>query len=634
MITISLNKEKDKLYEGDYSMKFAYEETSDGWAGATITKEVDWSDCNALQFYTIPDGKNQKVVIQLNAGGKTYEAYLNDYEEYRHKTIPLLVTIPFADFCERDTEGHPKGGLVKDCSSVVSFGLWVNAIADSSAVVDGKVSGTIYYDKITAVKTENEKASFEEVKEKPDIPDKPSDDQNKPSNGNNNNNNSFGGSSSAGNTINDNKDTNNGSDSTKEPDKEIKDNNTVTETKEDGTVIVTVTEKQEDGSIKETVTETRKDGTVISKVTQTKTDGSIEETKEITVADESAVFLSTVTKDAKNQVNANAVIKTGKTLKDTVTIPKLFLKEVAEDTRIGNVVVEVTEVTINSVPLSNKKTEVTVSIPAVDGAEIEKVVLIKDSIKAVKKIGKELTVTIISNDMILAGNYTVSIPVKQLNKLSDAKEVNITIDTNTVKNIEDSVQRNDITKAVTSSQAKKKKICVISVAVNENQDMGMKITIPVTKKTTISAYDKVYIYKYNVKTGKLEETANCKQTVSADGSVKVAAIEGIDYIISAKKLSGNKVETIKDRISVRLQKKVVKAGKKVSIKVSLPDVVSKKKKFGTEKATITYKPNSNIATVSKSGIITAKEKGTVVITTVIKLSSGQKIIKKKKLVIK
>ena len=39
----------------------------------------------------------------------------------------------------------------------------------------------------------------------------------------------------------------------------------------------------------------------------------------------------------------------------------------------------------------------------------------------------------------------------------------------------------------------------------------MKITIPVTKKTTISAYDKVYIYKYNEKTGKLEETANCKQ---------------------------------------------------------------------------------------------------------------------------
>lgn len=640
VITISLNKEKDKLYEGDYSMKFAYEETSDGWAGATITKEVDWSDCNALQFYTIPDGKNQKVVIQLNAGGKTYEAYLNDYEEYRDKTIPLLVTIPFADFCERDTEGHPKGGLVKDCSSVVSFGLWVNAIADSPAIIDGKVNGTIYYDKITAVKTENEKASFEEVKEKPDTPDKPSDDQNKPSddqnkpsNGNNNNNSSFGGSSSTGNTANDNKDTNQGSDSTKEPDKETQDNNTVTETKEDGTVIVTVTEKQEDASIKETVTETRKDGTVISKVTETKTDGSIEETKEITVADESAVFLSTVTKDAKNQVNANAVIKTGKTSKDTIRIPELFLKEVAEDTRIGNVVVEVTEVTINSVPSSNKKTEVMVSIPAVDGAEIEKVVLTKDSIKAAKKIGKGLTVTIISNDMILAGDYTVSIPAKQLNKLSDTKEVNVTIDTNTVKSIEDSVQKNIITKAVTSSKAKKKKVCVVSIAANENQNMGMNITIPVTKKTTISAYDKVYIYKYNEKTGKLEETANCKQTVSADGSVKVAAT-GMAYIISAKKLSGNKVETIKERISVRLQKNVVKAGKKVSIKLSLPDVVSKKKKFGTEKATITYKSNSNIATVSKSGVITAKEKGTVVITTVIKLSSGQKITKKKKLVIK
>ena len=43
--------------------------------------------------------------------------------------------------------------------------------------------------------------------------------------------------SSTGNTVNDNKDTNQGSDSTKEPDKETQDNNTVTETKEDGTVM-------------------------------------------------------------------------------------------------------------------------------------------------------------------------------------------------------------------------------------------------------------------------------------------------------------------------------------------------------------------------------------------------------------
>ena len=152
--------------------------------------------------------------------------------------------------------------------------------------------------------------------------------------------------------------------------------------------------------------------------------------------------------------------------------------------------------TINSVPSSNKKTEVTVSIPAVDGAEIEQNLLY---------FSQHLYQSLY---LLLLYQKAYSIVLQELKR-------------------------------------------------------------------------------YNFQTGKLEETANCKQTVSADGSVKVAAT-GMAYIISAKKLSGNKVETIKERISVRLQKNVVKAGKKVSIKLSLPDVVSKKKKFGTEKATITY----------------------------------------------
>ena len=84
-------------------MKFVYNETSNGWAGATISKEVNWSDCDALQFYTIPDGKHQKVVIQLTANGKVYETYLNEYEAYAENdgTVPIKVTIPFTDFVER-----------------------------------------------------------------------------------------------------------------------------------------------------------------------------------------------------------------------------------------------------------------------------------------------------------------------------------------------------------------------------------------------------------------------------------------------------------------------------------------------------------------------------------------------------
>ena len=82
------------------------------------------------------------------------------------------MTIPFTDFVERDTPGNPAGGLAQDKTSVTSFGLWVNAIPGSDAIgEDGMVSGTIIYDKITAVSAGVTEAVFEEVKaEEPDDP--------------------------------------------------------------------------------------------------------------------------------------------------------------------------------------------------------------------------------------------------------------------------------------------------------------------------------------------------------------------------------------------------------------------------------------------------------------------------------
>lgn len=157
-ITISLDDEKA---QDGYAMKFAYSETSGGWAGATITKTVDWSDCNALQFWTIPDGKQQKTVVQIDANSTCYEVYLNLYDAYNARAgQPTLVTIPFSEFCQRDTAGNPKGGLVQDCGSVGSFGLWINA-EDNEFLVDGAVSGTIWYDNITAITSNHTEPVFE-----------------------------------------------------------------------------------------------------------------------------------------------------------------------------------------------------------------------------------------------------------------------------------------------------------------------------------------------------------------------------------------------------------------------------------------------------------------------------------------
>ncbi len=156
---LSISLTEDPVYEGSYALQFAYNETKTGWAGATISKEADWSACNALQFWVVPDGKNQKTVIQINtADGGSYEAYLNTYEAYTSTSEPLLVTLPFSEFIDKED----RGALTSEAAaSVTSFGLWVNAIPDSGAIDEqGNVSGELVYDKITAISSDEEKASF------------------------------------------------------------------------------------------------------------------------------------------------------------------------------------------------------------------------------------------------------------------------------------------------------------------------------------------------------------------------------------------------------------------------------------------------------------------------------------------
>lgn len=161
-VSLSLSEENG-AEEGRFGMGLHYEEGTDGWAGVTTALETDWSEWNALSFYTLPDGNNQKVVIQIQADGITYEAYLNEYEEYRDSRDAMRVTIPFAQFYERDAQGQPKGGLTDHAKEISSFGLWVNAVNDSPELAAGMVEGTIYYDDIRAVTAEEDEVAFEKI---------------------------------------------------------------------------------------------------------------------------------------------------------------------------------------------------------------------------------------------------------------------------------------------------------------------------------------------------------------------------------------------------------------------------------------------------------------------------------------
>lgn len=149
---LSLSNTNEKVGNGSYALRFEYKETKNGWAGAVCSRTVDYSSYNALQMWIVPDGKNQKTVIQINtADGGSYEAYLNTYEDYVDiKDKPIRVTVPFNEFVDKGNRGALTSKAAKD---ITGFALFINAIPDSKAIDEnGQVSGVLYFDEIKAVK--------------------------------------------------------------------------------------------------------------------------------------------------------------------------------------------------------------------------------------------------------------------------------------------------------------------------------------------------------------------------------------------------------------------------------------------------------------------------------------------------
>lgn len=155
-ITPSLS---NTCYEGDYGLEFRYSLVTGGYIGVTKSLGVDWSDKNALQLWTKPDGKNQLTVVQITSGGNVFEVYLNQYDQFKNLTKPVLVTIPFSSFVGRDN----KAAVLKP-DSIESFGLWCNTIVPEGQDENTfKLDSVIYYDSIKAVTSDVTTINFKKA---------------------------------------------------------------------------------------------------------------------------------------------------------------------------------------------------------------------------------------------------------------------------------------------------------------------------------------------------------------------------------------------------------------------------------------------------------------------------------------
>lgn len=125
---------------GSYGLKYTYTLAGSGYAGITkAMNRADWSGFNALQFWYQPDGQGQKLVMQINADGKTYEYYPDT-----KTTEAALITAPFNEF--KPANGAT-GTLTKsNLKNVQAFSIYTNAVPDGN-----RLTSSMYFDDIHAL---------------------------------------------------------------------------------------------------------------------------------------------------------------------------------------------------------------------------------------------------------------------------------------------------------------------------------------------------------------------------------------------------------------------------------------------------------------------------------------------------
>ena len=151
----SFSLDKDNKADGTYGGKFSYKLKTTGsevWTGrvkSSLTTN-DFSKYNALQMWVKPDGKGQKLVVQLSDGaGAEYEAYLTDFVG---TTEAKYVTIPFENFHKKGS-----GASLNDVSNITKFAIWCNSYPAGKPV---DVESAIYFDAIRAVEITDEQAAL------------------------------------------------------------------------------------------------------------------------------------------------------------------------------------------------------------------------------------------------------------------------------------------------------------------------------------------------------------------------------------------------------------------------------------------------------------------------------------------
>lgn len=142
---INIALDPDHKNSGNYGLRYEYNLGGSGYGGINkILNGVDWSEQNALQFWYTPDGKDQKLVIQIKANNIAFEAYPS-----LAGTEPQLITIPFSDFTVAPWDSSHAGSSLDaaNAKNIQEFSIYVNAKNPGI-----QLSSVLYFDDIKTIK--------------------------------------------------------------------------------------------------------------------------------------------------------------------------------------------------------------------------------------------------------------------------------------------------------------------------------------------------------------------------------------------------------------------------------------------------------------------------------------------------
>lgn len=344
---------------------------------------------------------------------------------------------------------------------------------------------------------------------------------------------------------------------------------------------------------------------------------------------------SDIIKDINNKLNILSIIKI--TLNNKIAGMDISLSE-SELARILSSATTTNKFNLSiSIPKNNVLTllndnsingiKITLHIPekllTSDNILIHSIPFSQDILSAMIKNKKDIAIEVVND----TGKVYYAWDIKATNLIRSKKKLT---DINLLATVS-STETNSVINTLLKKNNYKKGL-LIALSSNDILPSMVTVKVPISAIGNLQSGDKVYVYRYNKETNKLDTiVGGYSYKVDSDGYVSLEILSASDYVILPKKASSSIITSLLNQ--VKLSKKyTLEAGDTKTLMVTLPITLEKVKDIKEEtassaigQAVIQYKSsNKKIASVDKNtGKITAKKTGSTTITVTIKLYNGK-----------